>query len=29
MSKSLRNLVEFLPRRLEYIISREGNPTKY
>jgi hypothetical protein len=24
--KSLRNLVEFMPRRLEDIISREGNP---
>jgi hypothetical protein len=27
--KFRRNLVEFMPRRLEDIISREGNPTKY
>jgi hypothetical protein len=27
--KSLRNLVEFMPRKLEDIISREGNLTKY
>ncbi len=28
-AKSLRNLMEYMPRRLEDIIRREGSPTKY
>ena len=28
-SQYLRNLVESMPRRLEDVISREENPTKY
>jgi hypothetical protein len=28
-AKALRNLVESMPRRLEDIISREANTTKY
>ena len=28
-SQYLRNLVESMPRRLEDVISREGNPTNY
>jgi hypothetical protein len=27
-SKYLRNLVEFMPRRLEDIVSKQGNPFK-
>jgi hypothetical protein len=27
--KSLKNLIESMPRNLEDIIRREGNPTKY